>query len=93
MPLLAEPDEASHARQRRVLSHAFSVKALAEQEEIVVSHIDKMISNLKRLAKEGVDADMCNWYTFLTFDLIGDLALKEKFGCLDAGEYLKSENL
>lgn len=86
VPLLVERNEASHARQRRVLAHAFSVKALAEQEEMVVLHINKLISNLKLLAKEEVPADLCNWFTFLTFDLIGDLSFGEGFGCLDVGK-------
>ena len=36
--------------------------------------------------KSGV-MDMVKWYNFTTFDLIGDLAFGESFGCLDSGGY------
>jgi len=83
-----EPSDASHARQKRVLSHAFSMKALLEQEDIVVIHILKLIENMKRLSATNEDIDICDWFSFVTFDLTGDLAFKESFGCLDQGQQL-----
>ena len=82
-----EPNDASHARQKRVLAHAFSVKALSEQESIVEMHVQKLVHNLKRLGRENKEFDICNWFSFVTFDLTGDLAFKESFGCLDEGQY------
>lgn len=82
-----EPNEASHARQKRVLSHAFSMKALLEQEDIVVMHIKKLVDNLRRMSANDEVIDICDWFSFVTFDLTGDLAFKETFGCLDEGIY------
>ena len=81
-----EPDDMSHARQKRVLAHAFSMKALLEQEDIVTLHIKKLVANLQRLSEEGRDVDICDWFSFVMFDLTGDLAFKESFGCLDEGK-------
>jgi cytochrome P450 len=36
-------------------------------------------------AKESFN--MVNWLTFTTFDIIGDLAVGEPFGCLEPGEF------
>ena len=71
-----EPSDASHARQKRVLAHAFSVRALNEQEAIIVMHVQKLIGHLHRLNEEDKDFDISNWISFVTFDLTGDLAFK-----------------
>ncbi|TGO06800.1 hypothetical protein BTUL_0510g00010 [Botrytis tulipae] len=83
-------NDADHSRMRRLLSHAFSEKALRGQEDIMQSHIDKLISSLgTRADEQGETAvvDLCLWYNFLTFDVLGDLAFGEPFGCLDSGGY------
>ncbi|KAF3395109.1 Isotrichodermin C-15 hydroxylase, partial [Talaromyces pinophilus] len=79
-----------HSRMRRLLSHAFSEKALRSQEDTVEHYIGKLIAKLKGLAESGPEGevvDMVRWYNFVTFDLIGDLAFGEPFGCLDSGGY------
>ncbi|TGO65006.1 hypothetical protein BELL_1022g00040 [Botrytis elliptica] len=83
-------NDADHSRMRRLLSHAFSEKALRGQEDILRSHIDKLISSLgTRADEQGETAvvDLCLWYNLLTFDVLGDLAFGEPFGCLDSGDY------
>ncbi|KAF2098695.1 pisatin demethylase [Rhizodiscina lignyota] len=83
---LTMADEADHPRQRRALAHAFSQKALMEQEHILAGYVNKFIDNLRRLAREGTPANMVSWYNFCTFDIIGDLSFGEPFGCLEEGE-------
>jgi cytochrome P450 len=81
---MAGDDE--HARQRRALSHAFSQKALLEQESIIRGYVDLFIERLKPYAASGEKVDMCNWYNWTTFDIIGDMAFGEPFGCLRDGK-------
>jgi cytochrome P450 len=75
-----------HARQRRALSHAFSQKALLEQESIIRGYVDLFIVRLKSFAASRKELDMCTWYNFTTFDIIGDMAFGEPFGCLRDGK-------
>jgi hypothetical protein len=80
-------DDADHARQRRALSHAFSTKALLEQEYIVKGYIDVFSDKMKEFAKKGELVNVTDWFAYTTFDIIGDMALGEPFGCLTNGEY------
>jgi cytochrome P450 len=75
-----------HARQRRALSHPFSMKALLEQQDIVNSHVTKLMSNFHKLSQQGAIINIVDWYNFATFDIIGDLCFAEPFGCLDEGK-------
>ena len=76
---------ADHSRMRRVLENAFSVKAFREQEPIVLAYVDKLI----RCLHEEVDrsdvnkVDVVQWYNWMSFDIIGDLAFAESFNCLE----------
>ncbi|CZR65384.1 related to isotrichodermin C-15 hydroxylase (cytochrome P-450 monooxygenase CYP65A1) [Phialocephala subalpina] len=81
--LLFEPDDVQHARMRRVFSHAFSEKALRDQEPIVNLYVNKMISRLRDVCKEPVNISA--WINFATFDTIGDLTFGESFQCLENG--------
>jgi cytochrome P450 len=74
-------DDADHSRYRRLLSNAFSDKALREQEPLIKQYVDLFISRLHENAKNGAQ-DMVSWFNFVTFDIIGDLTLGESFGCL-----------
>jgi len=71
---------------RRLISHAFSEKALREQEDLMQKFIDQMIVRLKDKHTEGAQ-DMTSWFNWCTFDITGDLAFGEPFGCLQAGQY------
>lgn len=84
---LTMSDDANHARQRRALAHSFSTKALMEQEPIITGYVDILIQNMSRMAKDGEEFNLVNWLNFTTFDIIGDLAFGEPFGCLDKGAF------
>ena len=58
-------DRDTHSRQRRLLSHAFSEKALREQESLLQMHISKLIEQLA--SRAGVDdVDLVSWLNFLS---------------------------
>ncbi|KAH7400489.1 cytochrome P450 [Cadophora sp. MPI-SDFR-AT-0126] len=84
---LTMADDANHARQRRALAHSFSQKALVEQEDIIQDYVSQFIKHLGRLAANNEAFNMVNWLNFTTFDIIGDLAFGEPFGCLASGEF------
>jgi cytochrome P450 len=84
---LTMADDENHARQRRALAHSFSTKALLEQEEIIQGYVSSFIKNLSRMADSSETLNMVNWLNFTTFDIIGDLAFGEPFGCLELGAF------
>jgi cytochrome P450 len=76
-------NDADHTRFRRVLSHAFSEKALAQQEVLLQGYVDLLINRIKEVvAKDRAPQDMTEWYNWTTFDIIADLMFGEPFGCL-----------
>lgn len=80
--ILRANDE-DHSRGRRALSHAFSEKALAEQEVLVQSYVDQLIDRLKEVTSASDEpVDLTKWYNWTTFDVIADLMFGEPFGCL-----------
>ena len=94
--IVTERDPAVHGVMRRMLSHAFSTKALMEQEGSIHYYIDLLVTRLgQRYAgkERGPDGEYCNlvtWYNYTTFDIIGDLAFGDAvgFGCLKERKYI-----
>ncbi|KAL8736437.1 MAG: hypothetical protein Q9166_000229 [cf. Caloplaca sp. 2 TL-2023] len=76
-----------HTRQRRILSHAFSERALREQEGILKQYTDLLITKLKEQVKQteksSVTLDISKWYNYTTFDTIGDLLFNDPFHSLE----------
>lgn len=89
--ILSESRE-NHAMIRRQISHGFSDKSLREQESIIKGYVDLFIQRLQERCVPGADGssttafDMRHWFNYATFDIIGDLAFGEPFGCLEKGE-------
>ena len=77
-----------HLRMRKVLNHAFSEKALREQEPLIQSHVDMLI---KRLQEQGASnsnpVDLIKWYNWTAFDIVADLAFGEPLNCLTDSRY------
>lgn len=63
-PGLFESDDINHARFRRIFSHAFSPKALLEQEPIFQKYTTLMVNKLKeKMARDAQDKfDLLAWY-------------------------------
>ncbi|SLM35804.1 toxin biosynthesis cytochrome p450 [Lasallia pustulata] len=81
---LISADDASHSRQRRLLAHAFSDKAIREQEALLHVYVDLLVSKLQEEshARDGV-VDLVDWYRYTTFDVIADLCFGESFHGLE----------
>ncbi|KAL8783766.1 MAG: hypothetical protein Q9213_004382 [Squamulea squamosa] len=81
-------NDSDHSRMRRLLSFAFSDKALREQEPIIQTHVNNLIVGLRTQCREhGGKADLAKWFNWTTFDVIGDLAFGEPFDCLKDTTY------
>ncbi|KAK2049314.1 cytochrome P450 [Colletotrichum somersetense] len=77
-----------HANLRRALAHGFSERSIRDQQPIVNGYVDLLIKRLREHGQGGGKAlDLAAWYNFTTFDVIGDLAFGECFGCLDGSDY------
>ena len=82
-------NEAGHSRERRLVSHAFSDKALQAQEHIIQQYVDLRVQRLHEQVKgESYNKiDIVRWYNHTTFDVIADLAFGESFHCLRDKDY------
>ena len=85
--LATETDTEVHTRQRRILSHAFSDRALRQQEDILKHYTDLLINKLHAQVKSSgtpsAVVDITRWYNFTTFDTIGDLLFNDPFHSLE----------
>ena len=83
--------DADHARYRRLLAHAFSERALREQEYLPLAYIDLLTRKLRGIVSASEShstvVDIVKWLNFTTFDIVGDLTLGESFHCLEESNY------
>jgi hypothetical protein len=98
VPSIFSEDKDRHTMLRRQLSHGFSDRIMREQEPIIGSYVDLLIRRLRERCDSAyadddkaraisAPLDMTAWYNWTTFDIIGDLAFGEPFGCLEKAEY------
>lgn len=77
-----------HALLRRTMAHGFSDKSMREQQPLIQGYVDLLIRRLWEHGKGGqARVDLGAWFNYTTFDVIGDLAFGESFGCLDGSVY------
>lgn len=83
-------DKTMHGRKRRVLSQAFSEAALKGMEDVMLLHVRQLCAVL---AGSGFDADesqdrkglvrnMGNWFSYLSYDVMGELCFGKSFDML-----------
>lgn len=87
-------DRTEHTRKRKMVSHTFSAKSIREFEpymqdnlQLFVKQWDALIDKAKMDPSSGGKAkiDCLDWFNYLAFDMIGDLAFGAPFGMLQAG--------
>ncbi|KAF7180412.1 hypothetical protein CNMCM7691_009580 [Aspergillus felis] len=76
-----------HSRLRRQLATGFSEKAVRNQEPIIRGYIDLLLEKLRENNNDGQPVVISDWFNYTTFDIIGDLAFGEPFGCLRGSNY------
>jgi cytochrome P450 len=62
-------DDANHARQRRFLAHAFSEKALREQEPLLRSYVDSSLAGCKNKLKVQLEGNS-TWFDGSTIPVL-----------------------
>ncbi|GFP52263.1 trichothecene C-15 hydroxylase [Trichoderma asperellum] len=81
-------DRENHTRMRRTLAHGFSAQAMLDQQPLIQGYVDMLINRLRESCDDGNrPMEMTSWYNWTTFDIIGDLAFGEPFGCLQNSDY------
>ena len=86
-------DRAEHTRKRKVVSHTFSAKSIGQFEQYIHGNLEMFSSQWDRLSKYEANPktgyasiDALNWFNYLAFDIIGDLAFGAPFGMLEKGK-------
>jgi cytochrome P450 len=82
-------DPKVHSRFRKAMEPAFTEKSVRMQEPIIQQNVGLFISQLSKLASAdpaGAVVDIVQWFAYIAFDLVGDLAFGETFGSLQASE-------
>ncbi|OAL23183.1 hypothetical protein AYO20_11051 [Fonsecaea nubica] len=74
-----------HLRLRRAIAPAFSEKALREQESMLQTYVDLLVSRLKETCKRGPQ-DLVSWYNFATFDRLCHMGLENIMSIHSASE-------
>ncbi|KAL1987414.1 hypothetical protein VTN96DRAFT_3796 [Rasamsonia emersonii] len=90
--LLTAIDPELHARILKLLTPAFTPRALRAQEPIVQRYVSLLIVRLHERVSEaedgkGVEIDIAPWFNYTTFDIFGDLGFGESFDCLQHSRY------
>ncbi|KAI9664514.1 MAG: hypothetical protein M1821_005960 [Bathelium mastoideum] len=75
-----------HRRYRGLVSRAFSDRSLREQRPIIDKHIDRLMQRLREASADGRPVSLHKWFHYMAFDVIGNLALGQDFGCLTSSE-------
>lgn len=84
-------DRVTHSRMRKAFSHAFSDRALREQEHLIQRHTDNMVSMVKGII--GQDAysaklNLVEIYNLTAFDMMSELTFGESLNLLENKQYL-----
>ena len=84
--VFSEIDKQAHARKRRIAAQAYSMQSVMKMHTYVEANVAKFVNKTDRFAAAGKPIDLCTWFKFYAFDVIGDLAFGQGFGMLERGE-------
>ncbi|KAK0634134.1 cytochrome P450 [Immersiella caudata] len=85
-----DPDE--HAFLKRCFAPGYSARAMKVYERVISENVDVLVRRIREIISAGEkgsggEVDVMRWFNYLTFDVIGEIAYGESFGCLEGGEY------
>lgn len=80
---LVTENRTNHRNIRLTLAPGFSDRSMREQEPVFRKYTNLLVSRLREHSAAPKPLDMVSWYTWTTFDIVGDLAFGEPFGCLE----------
>lgn len=83
-------DRAEHTRKRKTISHTFSAKSVGQFEQYIHHNLEMLTTQWDKLSKQAGNGyyrmDSLNWFNYVAFDIIGDLAFGAPFGMLETGK-------
>lgn len=82
-----------HGMKRRMVAHGFSAQSLQLFEPYVDITLNKFMEKMDYFASTGEPFDIYFWFELFTMDLMGELALGNNFGVLDAGKPARYSSL
>ena len=85
--MISTSNYTDHARMSGLLKGAFTEKALRDQEHIIQSYVNLLVSSLRETVCSGNTINIVKWFNCVTFDIVGDLGFGEPFDCLRNGAY------
>lgn len=71
-----------HNARRRIWDRGFGPKALAIYEERVVEYSEILASRIEILSNKNESVNVCDWFYWFTFDVMGEFAFARSFGML-----------
>ena len=81
-----------HSGMKKHLSAAFSSRALIEQESIVSAVLDRFVDRMGRDGTEPGGVNVTKWFEMVSFDVLGEMAFGESFGCIESGKAIDSHH-
>ncbi|KAK8129840.1 hypothetical protein PG999_002220 [Apiospora kogelbergensis] len=84
-------DRAEHSRKRKNISHTFAPKSVGQFEPYIHQNLEMFVKKWDELVSKTrqpdgyAHVDCLQWFNFVAFDTIGDLAFGAPFGMLESG--------
>ncbi|KAF2462870.1 cytochrome P450 monooxygenase [Lindgomyces ingoldianus] len=75
-----------HAMKRRMVAHSFSAQSLLSFEPFIDLTLNKFVKRMDEFASTQEPCEIYFWFELFTMDLMGELALGNNFGVLDAAK-------
>ncbi|KAH0591776.1 hypothetical protein MHUMG1_10475 [Metarhizium humberi] len=80
---LLDGTDDEYFRMRKVLAASFSARNTVGQEKFLQRYINKLVKKLYIAAESDHDVNLMEWFTWLAFDITGELVFSESFNQLD----------
>lgn len=84
---LAGANRENHTRLRKSLTNGFSQQAILNQQPLITVYIDMLFEKFREFHVNQETFDIVSWFNYTVFDIVGDLAFGEPFGCLQESTY------
>lgn len=79
-------DPKMHSYHRKLVAAPFSTGNIRKMEPVIDERIDHWLTTLEaRFEKQGLDVDLAPWVTYLTHDVISNLAFGQPLGFVQNG--------
>lgn len=84
--LVTERDPKKALQKRALFMSALSNKSLMKQEVVIQICINEFLEKIRKNGGGPGGLDMTKWYMMLSFDIAGEMAFGESFGCIESGK-------